>query len=224
MTDFLSSRYLTHFGGVAALLTWVDTWRTLAQDVSIDGPQLMLGAMASRRFGLGAPRSSRVSAKPCLLVQKDEAGWVETICWDGVVVDAPGRCLWLRAAPMLGDQDKWADIPAFAVSIMVDFEEKLAPLLRFNGIELRGLWRDEGVWTIDSGPPRARWRLEARTPGQSIFKKGETMQGRSFDDLVASRLASGNRKINPGFRGTLAISESIRTQMKEELEGLEVEE
>lgn len=223
MTPFRPSRYLTHFGGVSSLLAWSETWRSLAREIKIDGPRIVLGSTASRRFGIGIPRSPRVSDIPSLLAQKDESQWLEAIRWDRVVLDPEENRIWLRAAYVDGDQQQWPDIPAFAVGIMVDFPEKILPLLQFKGMELRGLWREEKEWRIDAGPARSRWRLEQRVPGTSIFKKGETRSGRSFEDLVSSRLAASNRPVNPGFKGGLSIPPELRAQMKEELQALGLE-
>ena len=195
---FSAPSYMSHLIGLVALLGWRSRWEEisyLSPLVSLRGPVLQVGLVASQRFVLGFPARGRAlyGKTPFLAVQPEEAQFFRRLQWSRAYVCLDTRCLILVTHKVLGDDDTLEDLPAMGFSIEFDEVRKLELLAKSKGLDVRTLWFDEEGHHIGSGRPLTSVPLRVLAPGESPFPAGSLSQARSLRDMIGDKLERTNR-------------------------------
>lgn len=216
--SFSASDYMNHLVGLVALLGWKGRWEEisyLSPFVSLRGPMLELGLVASQRFVVGFPATSRsrYGKTPFLCTQPEETQFFRRLSWARAYVSPPTRQLILVTNKVLGDGDTLEDLPAMGVSIEFDEPKKLELLARARGLDLRTLWFDEDGHHVGSGRPLASMPLRLLTPGESPFPQGALKQARSLREMIGDKLERTNRlyqEFVPGSGGAPVVPKEFQ--------------
>lgn len=195
---FSAPGYINQLIGLVALLGWRKRWEEisyLTPMVTLRGPMLELGLVASQRFVLGFPAHarSRYGKTPFLAVQSEEAQFFRRLSWSRAYVSMESRKLIFVTHKVLGDNDGLEDLPAMGFSIEFDETRKLELLSHFQGLDVRSLWFNEEGHHVGSGRPIASVPLRVLPAGESPFPTGSLSQTRSLRDLIGDKLERTNR-------------------------------
>ena len=210
-SDEQYQKYLRHQKGMALLWMWMEQWSGLkGWSWSADQSLLVLSELSSQRFVFGAPLKKGPQAKHLFLgSQSDESAWIRRIQWKRVVWDQEQSRLWLVSPHFSSPDEKWPDLPGFAVGIFVDGSRLTS--WKGNKLDLRNIWWDDDhrfhVDMACQGSLPVR-----RTSLNEGFSASERQNIKSLRDLVIERLNKSSVFVDPGYAGKPA--DLSKDQMK----------
>ncbi len=212
---FSAPDYMNHLIGLVSLLSWRSRWEEisyLSPLVTLSGPVMELGLVASQRFVLGFPqRGSVYGKKPFLAIQPEETQFFSRLRWSKAFVSVSQRRLLLVTQKVMGDDDSLEDLPSMGFAIEFDDERKLQWLLKFKGLNVRKLWFDEDGHHVTGGKPLVEMPLRALADGESPFPNGALSQARTLRDMIGDKLERTNR-LYLNFEG---IAPSVPQEFRE---------
>lgn len=200
--------YLDHNAAIALLLGWVRRWSQTPEGARLDRHEVILGRIASQRFGLAWPKKKRHGDGPSLLYQSTEAAWMERLCWSRAVLsprtgDTP-PILSLVTRRVVGDDMRFMNIPVFALRMQVS--DDFADLWRdipCRNLPLRQMWKDEDD-VLEIARPIVTIPL---FHDAHVLTEEELAKEVPFHELLEKRLRMGGVEENPGFAGSVAAVE-----------------
>ena len=131
-----ADRYLLHCAGVYSMMAWLEKQNTLGTKTSVEKQVIYMSELGARYFALGTSKH-RKAKLPFLAMQPNESQWVNLIEWDYIALQKNNTSLYLISKIIPGDNQDYPDIPAFALAIPFDFQEKLDLLDKFTELDGR---------------------------------------------------------------------------------------
>lgn len=134
-------KYLLHCAGIYTMLAWIEKQTSLGTGSDVFQETVFIPPLGCRYFALGASRKKKVR-NPFLAIQPNEAQWIEMISWEKVVIRKNDSHLYLISSLVKGDEEKFPDIPSFALAIEFDTMEKLDLIKHVKKLECREFFID----------------------------------------------------------------------------------
>lgn len=208
--------YFKHLAGVSAFMGWCRRWSQMPNGISLANQTASLGPVAVQRFGVAWPKKKRYGDRPSLLYQTTEGQWLEHVQWGRALLEAGANeyALLLISRLVVGDGNKYMDLPAFAVRIPIAKEQgdvwsTLAP----SSLPVRLLWMEDDVAHVAN--PGLELPLSMISRGEEIFLAHEAAAGLSFHEMLERRLRETGVEFDPGFKagsGSLKVEDPYLAQ------------
>lgn len=131
-----ADKYLLHCSGIYSMMAWLEKQSNLGTKTNIDKQIIYMSELGARYFALGTSRH-RKAKLPFLAMQPNESQWVSLIEWDYIAIQKDSPILYLISKVVQGDNNDYPDMPAFALAIPFDFQEKLDLLAKFTELDGR---------------------------------------------------------------------------------------
>lgn len=214
--------YFKHVLGLTSLMAWIKLWERIESSPTIENNIIYLGNIASQRIGFGVPKSKRYGKYPFLAFQKEERQWMELIPWNRCFMIKDNASLILISEKTIGDGQTLSDLPALALVIPFDQEEKINILKKTGYVGFRGLWEGEesdlAQLFVESGPAWNQFKIKEQNESDDWFLKEEMTNGMSFAELMSQKINASNRESNPGYLGNPT---QVGAQFKDLVEGFD---
>lgn len=199
------SQYFEHSVGITNLMNWLARWQKFNKSYDITQTTIELGDLISGRFAIGVPKNKSFGKNVFICIQPEELLWAKSIKWSRLVIKEGSNKLYLVSERVEGDSENIPDIPAFAISLNFDSDEKISFLRAQKNIDFRELWYDEQkqqrisrslpLWTL----PLGIISLDADVISEDEYKVKHT-----FNELLNNKINKTNRD-NSHFVGNQAI-------------------
>lgn len=201
--------YLKHLAGVTALLEWAVLWGKLVGPPEIKNNCLIIKPIVAQRFAIGYPQSKRFGKNPFLAIQKQEKEWAYLIPWNKIYFNEEQTRMILVSSKSYGEDFDLPNLTPMGISIPLDDKNKIIWLKKFAKIELRGLWFEENIPQIESGPSFATLNVCEYIGENELFSKNDFNSEKTFEDLIKERLEETAVYNNPGYNGNQVNIEDV---------------
>lgn len=186
-------KYLLHCTGIYAFLSWMEHQSNQGLPCTISGQTISSHPFISKYFSLGIAKNKKLSQKPFIAIQPNEAEWFKLIQWDKICIRKKDSNIYFISQLVSGDGEEYPDIPPFAFALSFDTIEKTSILFQIQDLQGREYSKIDGEIYINYHKSLFNLKVHQLEKNEPYLITN-SKQGFSYIDIIRKKEAELRNK------------------------------